>query len=386
MLSVRTIVTPGTPCPAVTADGAAVAARKRLGPDDRFPLELCDARVAPDSTGITAGDQPVPALPRAIRRIVVIGDTGCRIARSVTQDCRDPQAWPFPAVAAAAAARHPDLVIHVGDYYYRETACPAGNTGCADSPHGDNWAAWQADFFDPAAPLLAAAPWVMLRGNHELCARGGQGWFRLLDPYAGPRPGPAGCADMTPPYTVSAGGLDLLVFDDAAAADVLASPEKVVLYAGQLAPLLAQAPSGSWLVMHRPVWAMGPAPLNKLLPGLSTNQTMQAAIRGLIPPALDLVLSGHVHDFLSYDFGPQRPAQLVVGTGGDTLLALGEAPIVGAEIDGMTVRRGFATERFGYFIMERDGAGWDGTLYAPDDSVIARCRLAGRDLACSPSG
>jgi hypothetical protein len=188
---------------------------------------------------------------------------------------------------------------------------------------------------------------------------------------------------MTPPYTVSAGGLDLLVFDDAAADDVLASPEKVVLYAGQLAPLLAQAPSGSWLVMHRPVWAMGPAPLNKLLPGLSTNQTMQAAIRGLIPPALDLVLSGHVHDFLSYDFGPQRPAQLVVGTGGDKLQDFAPAPIAGTELDGMTVRDGVALERFGYMVLDRNPeGGWNGALYAPDDTVLARCRIAGRSLQC----
>ena len=57
--------------------------------------------------------------------------------------------------------------------------------GCAGSPYGDNWAVWQKDFFDPAAPLLAAAPWVLVRGNHELCSRGGHGWFRLLDPHPG---------------------------------------------------------------------------------------------------------------------------------------------------------------------------------------------------------
>ena len=94
------------------------------------------------------------------------------------------------------------------------------------------------------------------------------------------------------------------------------------------------------------------------------------------------MLSGHLHDFISYDFGPDRPAQLIVGTGGDTLLALGRAPIVGAEIDGMIVRQGFASARFGYFMMERNAEGWDGTLYAPDDAVIARCRLSGRDIDC----
>ena len=182
---------------------------------------------------------------------------------------------------------------------------------------------------------------------------------------------------------MSAGGLDLLVFDNAAADDLLAPPDKVELYAGQFAPLLARAPAGSWLVMHRPVWAIAQTPLSSLLPGLSTNQTMQAAIRGRIPPTLDLVLSGHVHDFLSYDFGPERPAQLIVGTGGDQLQSLGPAPIAGVELDGMTVRDGIALKRFGYLVLDRDPAGgWTGVFYAPDDTVLARCRIAGRSLAC----
>ena len=32
-----------------------------------------------------------------------------------------------------------------------------------------------------AAPLLAVAPWIVTRGNHEECARAGQGWSRFLD-------------------------------------------------------------------------------------------------------------------------------------------------------------------------------------------------------------
>ena len=124
-----------------------------------------------------------PLLPNEIKQIVVIGDTGCRLKGTFTQDCNDPVKWPFAVVARLAAARRPDLVIHVGDYHYRETACPDTQPGCAGSPHGDNWAVWQKDFFNPAAPLLAAAPWVLVRGNHELCSRGGHGWFRLLDPH-----------------------------------------------------------------------------------------------------------------------------------------------------------------------------------------------------------
>lgn len=376
-LSVRAATPPGSACPTVSADGAAVAAVPRGAPDGAFPVQICEARVPAATARLNLEGVALPTVPAPVRRIAVIGDTGCRLAGRAVQDCRDPAAWPFPGIAKAAAARRPDLVIHLGDYYYREKPCPAGHAGCAGSPHGDSWQTWRADLFDPAAPLFAAAPWVVVRGNHELCRRGGPGWFRLLDPYPAAL-AQADCADRTEPYVVSAGGLDLLLFDSADADDFLSLPDKVAAYAGQLTPLLAKAPPHAWLLTHRPVWAMAQGDLS----GLVTNQTEQAAIRGHVPAALDLVLSGHLHDFISYEFGPERPAQLIVGTGGDTLLALGRAPIVGAEIDGMVVRNGFAAERFSYFIMERTATGWDGTLYAPDDAVIARCTLGGRDIDC----
>jgi len=173
----------------------------------------------------------LPVVPPQVKRIVVIGDTGCRLEGRAVQDCRSPAAWPFAAIAAHAAAHRPDLVIHLGDYYYRVSGCPAGRAGCAGSPHGDNWASWKADFFDPAAPLLGAAPWIVVRGNHELCRRGGRGWFRLLDP----RPARGDCSEHTDPYRLSIGGLDLLVFDSADADDFLAPPDKVAAYAAQLA-------------------------------------------------------------------------------------------------------------------------------------------------------
>jgi hypothetical protein len=378
-LSVRAVIAPDTACPEVAADGASVVMQPRAVPDTAFPVRVCEARVPQATSRLSIGNSPLPTLPATVDRIVVIGDTGCRITRSAAQACRDPKAWPFPAIAKAAASKRPDLVIHVGDYFYREAPCPPGRRGCAGSPHGDNWPAWRADFLDPAAPLLAAAPWVMVRGNHELCRRGGRGWFRLLDPY----PPRSDCVDQTPPYSVSVGGLDLLVFDSSDSSDLLAPPEKVAFYAGQLAPLLAQAPAGSWLLLHHPVWAMWQGTLNSLLPALSTNQTLQAAIRGLVPPSLDLVLSGHVHAFLTYDFEPERPPQLIVGTGGTLLQELGQAPIAGAELDGMTVRDGIALARFGYLVLDRDpSGGWDGVLYAPDDAVLARCRISRRSLEC----
>ena len=373
-LSIRVPVAPGAPCPPVTADDRVLPVQSRAAPDERFPLQLCEAHAPVGTARLAVAGTSMPVVPSSLHRIVVIGDTGCRLEGRAVQDCNDPLAWPFRAIAERAAARSPELVIHVGDYLYREAACPVNRAGCAGSPHGDNWPTWQADFFNPAAPLLAAAPWVMVRGNHEECRRGGQGWTRLLDPH----PVPRDCTDQTTPYPVQAGGLDLLLFDSAVADDFKAEPNQVAAFAEQFAGLLGSAPAHAWLLTHRPIWALAGGQLS----GLSLNLTEQNAIRSHIPADLDMVLSGHVHDFAGYTFGPERPAQLVVGTGGDTLYELAATPLVDTEIDGIPIKKGFAMKSFGYFVLDRAPAGWDGVLYAPDDTVLARCTLRGRDVDC----
>jgi hypothetical protein len=374
-LSVRVVVSSGvSACPPVVADGTKVEVLERGTADGDFAITVCVADVPAAVAALTLDGNQLPTMPSVVNRIVVIGDTGCRIEGKALQDCNDPKSWPFSVIARRATDLRPDLVVHVGDYFYRESACPADHPGCAQSPYGDNWTTWKADFFDPAAPLLAAAPWVMVRGNHELCGRGGKGWFRLLDPHLGL----LDCPVRTEPYHLHFGGLDLLMFDSADADDFKSLPDKVAAYAVQFTTLLADAPAHSWLLTHRPVWALAQGNL----PGVPLNQTDQAAIRGHVPPGLDLVLSGHLHDFTSYEFGPGRPAQLIVGNGGDTMLDLAKAPLTGADIDGLPARKGFALKRFGFFLMERIAAGWEGTLYSDDEAVLARCQLNGRELDC----
>lgn len=376
-LSIRAIVPIGARCPVITADGEILASARRGEADEAYPLQLCVADAQATASRLAADGILLPRASQNIRRIVVIGDTGCRLKGHYIQDCNDPSRWPFSVVAQRAALQRPDLVIHVGDYHYRESPCPAGNPGCAGSPWGDNWQVWRRDFFDPAAPLLAAAPWVMVRGNHEICSRGGHGWARLLDPDPG-----APCRDVTEPYRVDIGPLHLLVFDSADADDAKAPAGKVAVYRRQFAQLLSDVPSGSWLLTHRPFWALAQG--DGIPRGATTNATEQAAVRGLIPPALDLILSGHVHDFTSYDFGPSRPAQLVVGDSGTA-----DDPIVqpvhpGVVIDELPIRRVFATPAYGYVLLERSGTAWAGTVYSVNDEVLARCQLSGRDLACAP--
>ena len=188
----------GAACPAIVIDGAARAMSVRapaaeiatrtvaqgLSKPARFDLTVCEAPLPAGVRHAQVGgiDLSLPA-GEGPRRIVVIGDTGCRMKQSENafQSCTDSAAWPFARVASAAARLKPDMVIHVGDYHYRESPCPAGEAACAGSPWGFGQDVWTADFFAPARPLLMAAPWVFVRGNHETCSRAGQGWFRMLD-------------------------------------------------------------------------------------------------------------------------------------------------------------------------------------------------------------
>jgi Calcineurin-like phosphoesterase len=379
-LDVRAPVPPGLDCPKVTAGKDVASVRVRAEPDPDFPVRVCSARVPAAARDIVAGGLPAPSLPGAIKRIVVIGDTGCRLKGIFVQDCNVPSAWPFANIARLAALRRPDLVIHVGDYLYRETACPDGNPGCSGSPFGDNWAVWKRDFFDPAAPLLAAAPWVLVRGNHEICGRGGHGWFRLLDPH----PEVLDCPEPSEPYALRLPALHLLVMDSANADDHQLDPGKVAVYRRQFQELLAEARSPAWLLTHRPVWALTQG--EDVPQGPTLNITEQAAIRGLIPPAVELVVSGHVHDFTAYSFGPKRPAQLVVGSGGDRRDAILQTIAPGVVIDGMKAARASGLPDHGYLVLDRVGTGWDGTMYSAADSVLARCTFRGRDLACRMIG
>jgi hypothetical protein len=144
-------------CPVVEIDGAQRPMTMRAGPAAGFPERVCELALPAGVSRARLSGRALP-LPRADpKRIVVLGDTGCRLKKKVLQACNDLEAWPFAQIAARAADDSPDLVIHVGDYVYRERECPEGNDGCKQSPHGDRLDTWVADFFAPARPLLVFA-------------------------------------------------------------------------------------------------------------------------------------------------------------------------------------------------------------------------------------
>jgi hypothetical protein len=381
VVEARAVVATGQ-CPAISIDGRRVAMIERAAPSADFPSRVCAAVIPAGSKAASLAGKEL-ALPAADpRRILVIGDTGCRIQGAFIQDCNDPKAWPFPTLADQAARLKPDLVIHVGDYHYRETACPPGNAGCAGSPFGYGWAPWQADFFDPARSLLAAAPWVFVRGNHEDCQRAGEGWSRMLDP--GAMPGDGGCIAVDPPYRIPLGGLDLVVLDVAVAEQSKEAPDQVIAYRKTFAAAASLARAPTWLLLHRPIWGLvevvGQGSDAKVI---GPNMTLAPAATGAIPAAVTLMLSGHIHFFEALNFAADLPPQLIVGNGGDVLDRKVPADPAGLVIGAVPVKSGITQGGFGFLLLERQADdAWSGTLYDTAGAVMRHCRLADRSIAC----
>ncbi len=402
-------------CPVLRADGQSLPMRTRSAPQTadlrpgqskpaQFPERVCEAVVPPGAQSVTIGTLALAPVAPLVQRIVVLGDTGCRIKQSegMYQDCGDGQAWPFREIAQAAAREHPDLVVHVGDYQYRESACPPGQP-CAGSPWGYGWDAWNADLFAPARTLLAAAPWVVARGNHELCSRAGQGWFRLLDPapYAPDRScdhaQDDGAADFTAPYAVPLGGnWQIIVVDSSRASRALdrARPADAAAFAryeqdlDRVAELAAVPGMHSIFVSHHPVLGFslerGARPVfgtpALLEPMRARNGTQY------FPAGVELAIHGHVHTFQALDFRSAHPVTLITGHGGDLLDAELPDRVAGAFATAPGVQLGMVAHagQFGYLVLQRRGAGWTLEAKGVDGASVARCSVLDRHLECDP--
>ncbi len=366
-------------CPRIVVDGRSRRMTERAAPSETFPNRVCEAALPTGARRARIGAIALPVPMARPRRLVILGDSGCRLKGPVVQHCNDPSGWPFARVAALAAAKKPDLVIHVGDYYYRETPCPAGDAACAGSPFGDRWATWKAEVFDPAAPLLAAAPWLLARGNHEVCERGGAGWFRLLDAATPAK----SCPAQADTFAVDISGARLFIVDSADTEDFTAPPALVAAFAARLAPVRGKAGGApAWIVTHRPIW--NATRLGPFLADGIVNRTERAAARTRDLAGVQLIVSGHVHNFTSLDFAGARSPQLVVGTGGDLMSANDTPPPAAGQVhvDDLTAQA-FTMGRFGYFLFDRQGADWVGTFHDLTDAVAATCRLHGRELTCA---
>ena len=370
-----------------------------------FDVLTCEAAWPQGVRRARVADREVPAPASAIQRIVIIADTGCRMKASENafQPCNDPVKWPFAKVAQSAAALKPDLVLHIGDIHYRESPCPQGNTGCADSLWGYGYDAWQADFFTPARPLLAAAPWVFVRGNHESCFRAGQGWFRFIDTQAWREqracndPALDADADYSAPYAVPlAADTQLIVFDSSRTngkpfSTTDSAYGKYLQQLGTVAELAQQKPN-SFFMSHHPLLAVAPVKKqNQFKPaGNEGLQSVFAALypQRLFPDGVTVAMHGHVHLFEAISFRSAHPLSLVMGNSGSAneglvpeTLPPGAQLYAGAEVEDYVARADY-----GFATLDRlaANAGWMLTEYTVDGQAVIECKIVGARSRCHP--
>jgi hypothetical protein len=420
-VAVARVVTAAGECPAIEIDGVARPMSVRMPAEtipvrpsrsdlpapkpSAFPVTTCEATVPASAQRASVDGQPLP-LPKADpKRIILIGDTGCLVNSSykIFQACNDPVQWPFERVANAAAAMAPDLVIHVGDYHYRESACEPGNAGCADSPWGYGYDAWRADLFQPARMLMAAAPWIVVRGNHESCNRAGQGWWRFMDPR--PLAPKQDCNDAAnddignygPSYAVPLGrnaDTQFLVFDSSWVGVVPLKPDELMYrnYRAELTSVFAQGArtANAFFLSHHPVLGFAANPGNPQSP-YPGNAGLQSVLQPLHPGLLfpdnvAAVLAGHNHTLEIVSFASGHPPQFITGNGGDwpdqpfpVPFPSGLQPAPGAVIEEF-----LASTRFGYMTMERSGSGWRLEAFDANGASLTTCQLASRKATCAP--
>jgi len=407
---VRVILTKGERCPDIAVGTEHRQMHQRPARVSiAFPVLLCEAEIDSVSEA-TVGQYRLPSRPTEPDAFLVIGDTGCRIVHYETQNCNqsDDAGWPFATVATQAATllgtySNP-IIVHVGDYHYREKGCPDTNAGCAGSPFGDNWATWKADFYDPVKPLLTAAPWVMIRGNHENCARAGIGYLFFFA-----LPGQqfdGACYDDLAPYRVAIGeaapGLPrgLAVFDTANANDVYDLQERCDDYAAW-AKNLRRKDEVTWLAVRQPLWLYqtdrhgqvksGTLP-NGNCDGRNSDSSLNVIRAGVSAApdagdgrALSVILSGDTHMFQFAAPDKQGvPIQIVAGNGGTKLDALHrpgeEATTDGkvlATLDSYGVRgKVMAIAKYGFTILHREKDVWNADLYDSHSQRILVCHFS----------
>ena len=422
--AIARIVTSNAGCPSIRIDGKFRPMRLRAKAEtipERptasgakeskpavFPVNTCEYPLPANIAHALVGNLSLP-LPKAEpRRIVVIGDSGCRMkqAEAAWQDCADPDAWPFAEVARVAAGFKPDLVLHVGDYQYRENACPQDVPGCQGSPWGYGWDVWNADFFEPAAPLLAAAPWIVVRGNHEECARGGQGWFRFLDPH--PYQAGRSCndpardsdADYSEPYAVPLGaGMQIIVFDSAKARNAPLNPDNAkdapvfAKYLSQFRTVSALAGKPgmtSLFTNHQPILGLSPKDGRSVYGGNRALLSVMKAVNGrsYYPPGVEAALHGHTHLFEAISFASAHPPAFLAGNSGDQVdrglpdpLPMDALPAEGVAVDRIT-----QSNSFGFLVMDRRQTGWAFKAYRRDASLMTTCLLRQGKVHCDRTG
>ncbi len=440
----RTVIDSNLTCPTVSAVGSSASPVNMITRDNptQFPVMVCEALIGFDQAyQLNFADKAIAlAVAKSNpQNIQVFGDTGCK-----TAECALGQpANPFQSLANDGAKAKPDLVLHMGDYNYRgtggqialtmqnskgelaqtpqwtydagdslsasdhcgqQTGGPFYSQSAVNGNRPDSWQYWQNDLFMSSSELMAAAPWIVSRGNHELCSRAGPGYFYFLDPNSNLVKGQQQMSCPTvqvnkgaivnsvqvPNYIVQFKQLNVAVIDSANACDAFTGTAFDQVYKNVFTDLNAKVKplqQPTWLITHRPIWGVEAmdgdksTPCSPNSPYSCINQMMQKAIDAQPSKKLDegikLVLTGHMHKFESVSFKQgSRPPNIIVGSSGVELAGSEPSPTASVTVDNLAAsvlttntqvtNNGDTYDAFGYFQMTLGTNGaWQGQLVNP---------------------
>ena len=350
-------------CPSITVDGVTTTMRERRDSRSGLYGAMCEERLKLDTTlhvRIAFGssvilDQNVTRDPRTV---AVLGDTGCRITSFFDQGCGNPATWPFAQVADSVARQSPSLILHLGDYYYREAPCKGSNEDCVRAPYGDRPETWRAEFFGPARKLMAKAPWVFVRGNHEDCMRGGYGWTYYFGDDR------KACEVVYDPSVVRLAGLTVVNVDSAHADDkyaVVPLNLKWKSIADTVASKVAGTAGPVLLTTHVAPYFVCPKSCDKGgVADIGGVRVIGEALRA--SGRQTILLAGHLHTFQALD-APGGLSQVIVGNGGANLDPFPKGTVPPPVID------------FTFTDWRRTGDKWQSTV--DNGRVVGRAQLWG---------
>jgi hypothetical protein len=105
-------ITANATCPQIDIDGKlsdmTVRAPQTL---PAFPVTACEAVIPSGAKSVSILKQSLVLPVAKPKRLVIIGDTGCRIKGDKVQDCESGKKWPFHKLAKQAAAWKPQLAV-----------------------------------------------------------------------------------------------------------------------------------------------------------------------------------------------------------------------------------------------------------------------------------
>lgn len=251
-----------------------------------------------------------------ITKIGVVGDTGCRLTKSLFQSCSNEKEWPFRSIVKKVKEDKNEMILHLGDYHYREEC--VDKEKCQGLIAGYQWEPWDKDFFQPMSDLLDQTPMIAIRGNHEDCKRAHWGYRTFLSDGASA----TSCLEREEArWTTLAGGVLLINVDTSGISEIPmwseAEEKKWIAYFNELEEKAKTIPHQKiWLATHKPLYGVVSF---KGIPVPSNTFLRKCFEKSRLYKEVSLLIAGHLHLASFSSPTAAGPLQIVLGNSGTIL-------------------------------------------------------------------